>query len=59
MLNRPLLSVPLRSSKSENFHEAGVFIYLLSTDNFKKSLNQLYVLAEGIAGNELKILAPF
>ena len=58
MLNRPLLSVSLRN-KSEILPEAGIFIYLLSTDNFKQPLNQLYVPAEGSAGNELKILAPF
>lgn len=49
----------MRSKKSEIFHEAGIFIYLVSTDNFKKFLNPLYVPAEGSAGSELKILAPF
>lgn len=48
-----------RNSKSEIFHEAGIFIYLLSTENLKKPLNQLHVPAEGSAGNELKILGPF
>lgn len=49
----------MRNNKSEIFHEAGIFIYLLSTDNFKKSLDHLYVSAEASAGSELKILAPF
>jgi len=59
MLNRPLLSVSVRNKSSEIFRRAGIFIYLLSADSFKKPLNQLCVPAEGNAGNELKILAPF
>lgn len=48
-----------RNNKSGIFHEPAIFIYLCSTDSFKKLLNHLYVPAEGSAGSEWKILASF
>lgn len=54
-----IFCLSVMNNKSEIFHEASIFIYLCSSDNFKRLLNQLLVPAEGTAGSELKILPSF